>query len=476
MSGSLASVSHSNVVSSAVNGQPISHGQTSGVQGSATPVRRLLTDLPSVIVGQIYTFLKLEDVVAGRLSSKALQRGFRLWEMQTGTLNAQLHKKYRERNVAAHGRCVDPQIVEEAQKAARAMQRLQLTSYRLNELETFFRSPRSEQDTVPLFGAHSLEISVGFSGFIGRQIRRGRRGGEEEQEKPITQERVDALFERILFHCSEITHLSLQSATDTACKSLLPRFPALTSVDLPEVQVSDWTIIPTLCHKLQRVSITHCNSCDDHMKQAATILPLWKLQIGLPVTDQGLAALARHPSLHEITCVGCQSITNDGIKQLATIPNLQTVMFGNCGKVDDLTALTKMPTLRSLHLRSVYSHFQNILASLRGSQLEDLTIEENYDFNDSCLKDIGTMSNLQHFAYSGHCAHFLTDKGIGELRGCKKLKTLTLGTTNFWDHYERSPNPLTEGMIDLIRQLPQLRELNLRNCGVNTVNADKVEE
>ncbi|MFI5334510.1 MAG: hypothetical protein ACHQT8_05030, partial [Chlamydiales bacterium] len=256
---------------------------------------------------------------------------------------------------------------------------------------------------------------------------------------------------------------------------LLPRFPALTSVDLPEVQVSDWTIIPTLCHKLQRVSITTFHSTDPYMKEAATIFSLWKLKIGSGVTDQGLAVLARHPSLREIECVGCSKVTNHGIKQLATIPNLQAVTFGNCNNVDDLTPLAKLHTLRSLQLRHTYSNCQATMTSLRGSQLEDLTIVEDSDFNDRCLQEIGTMSNLLHFAYSGRRA-LLTDKGIGELRGCKKLKTLTLGATNFWDYYERSPNPLTEGMIDLIRQLPQLRELNLRNCGVNTVNADKVEE
>ncbi|MFI5334632.1 MAG: hypothetical protein ACHQT8_05665 [Chlamydiales bacterium] len=478
MSGSLASVSNANAVSSAVN------GQASGVQGNAAPARRRqVTDLYPVIIGRIYTFLDLENVMAGKLSCKAFHTGFRVWEKQTCTLNAQSHARYLQRNAYfgdAHGSGVDPRIVEETQKAARAMQRLELMSYGLNDLETFFRSPRTEVDMVPLFSAHDLEIDLSFSLSIGRPKRRIRGAQFEEQENPHMQERVDALSERMIFHCPQVTHLSMKNATEELSKRFIAGFPALTSLDCEYVDIKDLTTIPNLCPKLQRLSLKEMCTNDQRVKEAATIPALWELSPGGWTTDDGLAALAHHQNLRGMQLAGCQRITNRGLQSLATIPNLERVIIANCTEITDLSCISRMKSLRSLDVTHVFADsVHSLTSSLAVSKtLENLVVTRCMCLNDGDLEAIARVGGLRRLTLSDPFGgSSITDKGLRALSSCRALQYLTIDTRDERGKHDRSTWQFTTaGFIALVAQLPELRELNLRNCELTNVDADKIEE
>lgn len=452
--------------------------QANGVQGSPPIAQRLrVTDLHTALIGKIYTFLDLGDVIAGKKTCKAFQRSYRLWEKQTGTLDVERRGRYLSRNKEVNNKrnkgAVDPALVQEMQKAARSMEKLQLTSYRLEELEYFFCSPGQKEDTFRLFDAHSLEIDLFFSTRVGRRPIKTSRN-PMLQSSP-TNERVNALIERICFHCSKVRHLRLDNPSEDACQSLLKGLTNLTSLEVEHFKSIDYTTLPTFCPKLQRLSI---KSADDQVVQQADTLPaLWKLEV-TGATDVGLAALAKHPTLREIKIGGCRDVTNKGLAHLATIPNLEKVTFGNCDNVDDLTPLARIQNLRCLHLLAIYRQpsFPKMIASLSGSQIEDLSISYMCDyFNDSCLESIGKMSRLRSLRLEKPAASsLLTNKGLQALSGCKDLQCFTIAATKKDDGAQWQFT--TAGLIALVETLPELLELNLRDCMLSNVDADKIEE
>jgi hypothetical protein len=178
------------------------------------------------------------------------------------------------------------------------------------------------------------------------------------------------------------------------------------------------------------VNLTGQTSFDDEALAKLAGLP--RLQIldlsGADVDDAGLAHLSGLTELKKLN-LSLTSVTGAGLAHLAGLGKLRSLSLSGLG-LDDAG-------LRSL-------------AAMTGLQELDLSGD---NVSDDGLGELARLTDLRTLNLSGDAR--LTDKGVAQLKGLKKLHTLLLNATAIGD-----------ADLELVTALPQLQELSLNDTRV----------
>lgn len=224
-----------------------------------------------------------------------------------------------------------------------------------------------------------------------------------------------------------------------------------------------------------------------------------------PITDAGLAALARHPKLNHLSFQGCPNATDAGLAHLAAMPNLRwlvlqgypkataaglkpfaveprlTMLAGGPGVNGEalevvasihtlerlsldgdrkgrttgrqLAALGRLPRLRELSVGDTRFDDEAAAGLAGAAALEELYISDASGVTDAGMTDLAKLANLKTVTLLG--ANRVTDTGLVHLAGLPRLETLGLhGLAGATD----------AGVAELAR-LPKLGTLRLVEAG-----------
>jgi hypothetical protein len=149
------------------------------------------------------------------------------------------------------------------------------------------------------------------------------------------------------------------------------------------------------------------------------------------VSDDALALVKRLPNATTLGLSGCQ-VTNAGLKEVASTPNLQKLYMVDCTWLTDadLKELTPLRNLRELVLTGcskITDAGLKELASL--SNLRLLELSECKEISDVGLKELAALKNLRRLGLSG-CVK-ITDAGEKEVVASVPKVVITRETYDF---------------------------------------------
>lgn len=239
-----------------------------------------------------------------------------------------------------------------------------------------------------------------------------------------------------------------------------------------------------------------------------------------PITDAGLAALARHPTIDHLLFQSCPEITDAGLARLATMPNLRSLGLQDCpkptaaglrplaaeprltflaigGKGMDgsaleevakvgtlerlnlttfredaagrqLAALGRLPRLRELRAGDVGVDDEALAGLAAAAGLEVLHARRAAAVTDVGLKDLAKLKNLKVVSLVG--ADQITDAGLGELAALPRLETV----------YLIGAKKVTDVVVKALAAAPSLtglylHETTVTEAGVRAVVAPRGE-
>lgn len=241
------------------------------------------------------------------------------------------------------------------------------------------------------------------------------------------------------------------SRVTNAGLAALPACPQLEVVALIEMSGITGAAVESLrgVEQMRSLDVRSCGQLTTaDFAQLVSLPGLAELKVGGPaVTDQVLAILAQHPTLTSLSVDDAQ-ITPACLQQLSGSPELagrlRALSFARCFGVTDesLTALRRFPALETLALREIM---------LTGSFLQFLLDDADQPLPLRTL----TVTNA-----------FLTDESLTPLPGlCPELARLDLSGNQ----------GVTNAALDVLRQLPSLREVKLDDTGVTQAWAPQAE-
>lgn len=187
-----------------------------------------------------------------------------------------------------------------------------------------------------------------------------------------------------------------------------------------------------------------------------SIKGLESLEIGdTEVTDQGLAELSASRSITHLEINLGRRITNDGIKNLANMPQLRILEFAGSKNVTaaclaDLTPLRNLENLGINYLQ-VEPKDLDVLEEFKRLSLIDAS---DCSLNDSCVARIARVPSLTVINLNGSN---LTDKGLEKLTSLKNLQLLSL---------KDCPNLTDRGIQELQQKLPRCHVVYPKRTGL----------
>ena len=254
----------------------------------------------------------------------------------------------------------------------------------------------------------------------------------------------DAGLTSVLRSMPVLRRLTLRrlSRVTNAGLAALPACPQLEVVALIEMSGITGAAVESLrgVERMRSLDVRSCGQLTTaDFAQLVSLPGLAELKVGGPaVTDQVLAILAQHPALTSLSVDDAQ-ITPACLQQLSGSPELagrlRSLSFARCFGVTDesLTALRRFPALETLALREIM---------LAGSFLQFLLDDADQPLPLRTL----TVTNA-----------FFTDESLVPLPSlCPELTCLDLSGNQ----------GVTNAALDVLRQLPSLREVKLDNTGV----------
>ncbi|MBE7492928.1 MAG: hypothetical protein HS108_14400 [Planctomycetes bacterium] len=151
------------------------------------------------------------------------------------------------------------------------------------------------------------------------------------------------------------------------------------------------------------------------------------------VTDDGLREVASLTNLEELSLRGCSAVTDDGIATLANLKRLRRVDFGRTGAGDRaLSALANMRELEEIDLSlcdNVTDEGIKAIATL--PKLRTLVLSGCTQLTDSALTHISTFETLEVLDLSW-CSRF-TRAGLEKIEALSRLRVLSLAHTPYTD-------------------------------------------
>ncbi len=148
--------------------------------------------------------------------------------------------------------------------------------------------------------------------------------------------------------------------------------------------------------------------------------------------------------LQRLNLSGCYQLSNEGLRHLSSLINLQDLNLGHCPRISDLAPLSTLTQLRTLNLWNCLQILD--LASLSTlTQLQSISLARCQISN---LAPLSTLTQLQNLTLR-HCIQILD---LAPLSTLTQLQNLDLGDSAQISNL----TPLST--------LTQLRTLNLRGC------------
>ena len=221
------------------------------------------------------------------------------------------------------------------------------------------------------------------------------------------------------------------------------------------------------------------------------------------LTDQGLAALKKYPSLHYLDMTGCPQFTDSGLAHLAEVRSLRTISMSGCAGITDqgLAALTSLPELTDVDFpeQTITDNGLKYMGqmpkletlTLSGEEYSDIGLEaftntarslvrltiqdSNNKITDRGFKGIGKLKILEEIRLNDCMS--LTDEGIKALAGCQNLKSVDMHgmkiTGSGFGLLTELPNlhalffeavELTNDGLAAIGKLQQVQDLRIRDA------------
>jgi Leucine-rich repeat (LRR) protein len=239
----------------------------------------------------------------------------------------------------------------------------------------------------------------------------------------------------------------------------LAKLPSLKNVEIDGKSISEkgLALLATMA-SLEELYIDNTDRMDAILAGLPKLPRIKTLTLGTGLTDEGLLRLRDMPSLCDLT-IGPTAITAKGLDALAQLPSLKrlTVYQLNLASVDDWAVLGRLSSLEELSLKYVRSPVTDAcvthlagLQSLKELRLDAIVMvrpgesASRTDITDEGLSQIAGFKKLETLSLSGAR---ITDEGLRQLAGLSSLTWLDVQCT-----------PVTEeGLRRLQKKLPALR-------------------
>ena len=209
-----------------------------------------------------------------------------------------------------------------------------------------------------------------------------------------------------------------------------------------------------LCRRLDRIELNGDSAARD-LKWLSRVPDLKELTYVGPSVNQDVATIAGLISLRALTLDGrCPTVFgDDGMKALGGLRHLESLKIGTSSVTDaGMDALRNLTNLRQLDLATgdgvTAVGLANIweLKKLRSLRLG---ISDQLQCSvDDVLAHVSALSELEELSIAGT----LTDKGLKQLVGLKKLRRLDL---------TQNVGYTDDGLASLMRELPELQSVKL---------------
>ncbi len=175
-----------------------------------------------------------------------------------------------------------------------------------------------------------------------------------------------------------------------------------------------------------------------------------------PLSEEGLAVLARLPRLQSLHLPACPGVMDRGLRHLARLESLRDLRLNYCPEPTTY-GLGPLDQLERLEVSNCPGLPGAGLGQLAGLQrLRNLDMSRNEWLGDNALKQLTCLPQLERVNLAGCKA--LTDAGVAHLTGLSRLKCLSLARC------ER----LTDAGLACLRSLKQLRWLEVIGCPLLT--------
>lgn len=273
----------------------------------------------------------------------------------------------------------------------------------------------------------------------------------------------------------EMEELLLQDATldDQQLTTLLRSMPALQRLTLRRLsRVTDQGLTAISdCSRLEVLALIEMNQ----------------------ISGAALARLSQVPNLRSLDLRNCGQLTLADFEQLATLARLSEVKLGGPAVTDDvLNVAAQLPSLASLTIEDAQISGQGLqqLAQAPGlaARLRSLTIARCFGVTDDTLEVLGGLSTLETLSLRDI---MLTGSFLNSLEASldESLPLTTLVVTDaFLTDEAITPLPkiapglrrldlrgnlgVTDQSLEVFRQLPQLKDLQLQGTGVSDPAVD----
>lgn len=183
-------------------------------------------------------------------------------------------------------------------------------------------------------------------------------------------------------------------------------------------------------------------------------------------TDLNNDAMAAMGELHGLQYLRLREVqmTNHGFRELKHLQNLTRLVLTQIPLDEGLEALSHLQNLTSLNLTRIpVKKSLEVISSL--TQLKYLELSEIPSVTGDVLEMIGQLTNLEGLSLE---MSTLTDENVSHLSGLKRLTQLSLTLTAPASH----PRRLTSKGIQVLSELPQLRQLQLSAIPLDQASAN----
>ena len=260
--------------------------------------------------------------------------------------------------------------------------------------------------------------------------------------------------------------LTNSGITDDGVAALVQAFPHLVELDLSSnvnMTGAALKLIATL-EKLERLSLVQTRFNDLNPRRLAKLGELKALDLrgNMEAGDMTLEVIGKLPKLaglkHRSTAV-----TDEGVAALAQSGTLESLLMQDfaitSGSGPHLAKLAKLSSLEIFRCQGFGS--DGVLA-LAGLPLTRLTLRDLPDVGDPALAVVTKLPRLKRLYL--HELASVGDAGLKALGAAKELEVLDI-----W-----SLPKMTDASIDVIAELPNLKELSIRETGVTEAAAGKI--
>jgi hypothetical protein len=223
-----------------------------------------------------------------------------------------------------------------------------------------------------------------------------------------------------------LTHICTPYGLTDAEMAGIATLPAVDEMEIVATKLTDAGLASIA--RLRNLKVLHLEGTammtDEGLRLLATLPQLRHLRLSGPFTDKGLAYLAAAPSL-KVMWLETPWATEEGLSHLAGIASLERLTVPWLDQISDrgVTYLRAMPKLKALGVGDARSLDAGVVALASLPNLEVLALKGSPALIDDALKPLPAMPKLRALEiYNSQ----ITEQGIATLSACKKLDSIQI--------------------------------------------------